>query len=242
MDSSKKRFPRRFFTGLHWKLTFSYTLVTVVTLLIFELLLILGVLLFLGSDVLADLMINAMRTEFAPAAAEYLEQTPIDQNGLQIWLGDSIETQTEVNLDGSVEESSQLDIGPVNLQGANEALFVFDTELNLLAHTTGASTNGGESIISADEVLAQPVVANALAGIEDTESLRTRTDGVTVTAVPIRDDSENVLGVIVLTFELPILDAQILAPLLAVIGATLIPLTIGAIFIGTILAFSHREG
>ena len=69
------------FRRLQWKLTFSYTLVTVGAVLIVVLALVAIVLLLFGSDLLATALSSGMRQELAPEARTYLAQSPPDLAG-----------------------------------------------------------------------------------------------------------------------------------------------------------------
>ncbi|MEM7334135.1 MAG: hypothetical protein AAF490_18765, partial [Chloroflexota bacterium] len=63
MSVSQPSPPIKWFSRLRWKLTFSYTWVTVATLLTFELILILGALFFLGSTLFSSLLLDNLRDE-----------------------------------------------------------------------------------------------------------------------------------------------------------------------------------
>ena len=63
---------------LRWKLTLSYTLVTVVVLLALELLLVSALIAFVRSDLLPTLLVQQLRAEFAPRLARRLRQDPAD--------------------------------------------------------------------------------------------------------------------------------------------------------------------
>lgn len=61
---------------LRWKLTFSYTLVAVVTLLVLELILVSGMILFLNSELLPRIVVQNFRDEVAPRLEKPLNQDP----------------------------------------------------------------------------------------------------------------------------------------------------------------------
>jgi hypothetical protein len=78
------------FQGLRWKLTLSYTGVTVAALLTVELVLLgvfgIGLVLVLNSGYLQAQLINAASTDYGPALRPYLARTPPDQEGIADWL------------------------------------------------------------------------------------------------------------------------------------------------------------
>jgi hypothetical protein len=64
---------------LRWKLTFSYTLVTVVALLVLELILVSALVVFVRSDLLPLLLAQSVRDEFVPRLERPLSQDPPDK-------------------------------------------------------------------------------------------------------------------------------------------------------------------
>src|ERR687894_601029 len=64
---------------LRWKLTFSYTLGTVVALLVLELILVSALLVFVRSDFLPILISQSVRDEFVPRLERPLSQDPPDK-------------------------------------------------------------------------------------------------------------------------------------------------------------------
>ena len=68
---------------LRWKLTFSYTLVAVVTLLAVELFIASGVTAFLSSDMLPRSIVTIARDNFAPRLETHLNEDPPDIDGLR---------------------------------------------------------------------------------------------------------------------------------------------------------------
>ncbi len=68
---------------LRWKLTFSYTLVTVVALLALELLLISGLVAFLSSELWPAFIVQQIKDSVAPRLEAPLTQSPPDVEGLR---------------------------------------------------------------------------------------------------------------------------------------------------------------
>src|SRR5210317_47870 len=78
------------FQGLRWKLTLSYTLVTVATWLVIEIIFIGGLsFMLLYSDVIPGAMVYAMDTFIVPQVAEYLDQSEPDVESMQQWMESS---------------------------------------------------------------------------------------------------------------------------------------------------------
>ena len=75
------------FRGLRWKLTLSYTVVTVATLLVVEILIIAGIgIIILRTNLLPRLLIYAAETFIAPQVASYLDSPQPDIDSLTKWL------------------------------------------------------------------------------------------------------------------------------------------------------------
>ena len=75
------------FRGLRWKLTLTYTLVTVATLLVVEIIIVGGVgFLFIYSDIFPNALVSWVDGFIAPQVANYLEGPNPDLEGLSKWL------------------------------------------------------------------------------------------------------------------------------------------------------------
>lgn len=232
------------FSTLRWKLTFSYTWVTVATLLTFELLLIIFALVFLGSNLFINVLLDNLKTEVNAFAGPILAENPPNIDTLEIWMDSLINEQTQINITGSVEQSDQLQIGSVNLSNANQFLIILDNNQSVLAqipHSNSASEYQS-NVTLFEEPATQMVIERALVGETENASLAKRLDrGGMVTAVPIQHENQQV-GVAVLTFQLPRFSRDVLLPVIQVVLITTIPLTLGAIFIGTIFGFFTSRG
>lgn len=229
---------------LQWKLTLSYTLVTVSALVVVEIILLVAALLLLTSDIFANLMIVGLRDQVVPQIRPYLAQTPPDLDGLHTWLDTLQNTNTQVNADGSVSSNSVLDFGSLKIDATDQRLLVFDANQHLLGEVPAAS----ETAVSAPFNFAtipgsSSVLAAALRGETDNNQLYTKnSDNITLIAVPIRSAENQVLGALLMLVEMPPLQTQTLGPLLQAILFTILPLTIGAGFIGTIFGFLTARG
>jgi len=78
---------RKPFQGFSWKLTLSYTLVTVATWLVLEILVIAGVsFMLIYSDVIPGAMVYVTDTFIAPRVVEYLDQPEPDIESMNQWM------------------------------------------------------------------------------------------------------------------------------------------------------------
>jgi NarL family two-component system sensor histidine kinase LiaS len=217
---------------LRWKLTLSYTLVTVVALLMAELLLVAALIAFLSSPVLSGFVVQDMKETLVPRLQPALSETPPDAEALREQLrlffneGDA----------GQGIGSLDLTLGP-----GDGYLLVVDDEGRLLAsdrEPEGASE--GELLDPELFPGLDPVLTAALGGEEDTWRLQTRSpdDRQLYTVAPVKNDDGRVLGVVVAAFGLP--DLTVLTLVLLSIGA--IALTVPAALLGTLFGFVTAWG
>ncbi len=112
---------------LRWKLTFSYTLVTVVALLALELLLVSAVIALLNSNLPPILAAQQTRDGLAPRLEEHIGETPPDVEGLR---GELVDLTGEAELREAGERREDPASFEVGLGGGS--LFVIDEERSLL--------------------------------------------------------------------------------------------------------------
>jgi NarL family two-component system sensor histidine kinase LiaS len=222
---------------LRWKLTLSYTLVTVVALLALELLLASALVAFVRSDLLPTLLTQQLRDEFAPRLEKPLRQDPPDVKKLReelTWFAESSDVR------GADRPSS----GGVHLGfevTPNEgALFVLDNERRLLA--SAPQMEGfpeGERFDAGRIAGLEPLVDAALRGEEKARNLSANTpEGRVLTVTPIEGEDGRVAGLLVGTFRIP----NLTGPLLITVGVSAILLTIPAAFLGAIFGFVTAWG
>lgn len=228
---SKKRFQQ-----LRWRLTLSYTGVTIGALLTVELILLvlvgIGIVYFVNSGILPAQLIEAANADYAPILRFYLSQDPPDQEGIAKWL-ERVGAAYSVTL-------------PLSFDATDEML-VIGSEGELLAQRPDDLLNSDlinqpfdGRIISG---LAAPLQA-ALSGSEDPESLFSlvESDGKVVLALPIWDDSRQiVLGVLVAIGAIPTVWSQ-LADIILILGISLLFFTIVAGLAGTVYGFLAARG
>jgi NarL family two-component system sensor histidine kinase LiaS len=214
---------------LRWKLTLSYTAVTVGALLTVELVLLSGLAILLvtllNSGILPAQLIEATSSSYTPTLRFYLAQTPPDQVGIAEWL-DQIGAATSTTL-------------PLSFDATDE-MFVVDSGGRLLgARPTDLLGSG---------LIGQPLNAQiipgladkaALAGEEDVEQLYTLGgpgDKIIMT-VPIWDAGhEQVLGVLAGMAVFPTV-GSLFREVLPILGISLLIFTLIAALAGTLFGF-----
>lgn len=221
---------------LRWRLTLTYTGVTVGALITVELILLailgIGVVILTNSGFIPVQLIEAASAEYTPVLQFYLAQTPPDQEGIAKWL-ERVGTTSSVTL-------------PLSFEASDDMLVVGDDGILLAVKPPDLLGNGligepfnGEVIPG----LAEPLRA-ALAGVEDPEKLYTvdDSDQKVVIALPIRDEAQQqVLGVLVAIGEMPTVWSQ-LGDVLPIIGVSLLFFTVVAGLAGTVYGFLAARG
>jgi NarL family two-component system sensor histidine kinase LiaS len=212
---------------LRWKLTLSYTLVTVVALLMAELLLVAALIAFLSSPVLPGFVVQDLKENVTPRLEPALSEAPPDAEALR---------QEMRMLVDEVDAGR----GPVSLDLASGPgdgyLFVVDDEGRLLAsdrRPEGAYE--GERPDPGPFPGLDPALTTALEGEENLWSLQARSpdDRQLYTVAPVKGDDGRILGAVVATFSLP--DLAVVA--FALLGAGAVALAIPAAIIGTVFGF-----
>lgn len=234
-----KRFLRSF-RRLKWKLTASYTLVTVATLLVLQLL-VLGV----GVVVLVELadrmpneVIDRMSDDLAPAVSPYLAGEAPDLAGIHGWLTDPRRLDA-VAVGGDIT-GLQLDI--VDRDDQRTRLLVVDAAGRLLGDSRLEAAPGEPQPLDPETVpgLRAPL-ARALEGDRETGALYQLADARRLTfTAPIRGADGSVIGALVLSG--PITPAALAVgvsaiTVVAVSAVGLVLFTLAAGMIGTVLGF-----
>ncbi|MCI0395896.1 MAG: sensor histidine kinase [Chloroflexi bacterium] len=229
------------FRRLQWRLTFSYTLVTVGALVAVELLLFLALLLFINSDFLVNTMVQAIRDTFVPQTRAYLESTPPDLTGLNQWL----QRLTGGSSLASAEQSNVRLTRGLSFE-FNEAqqFIVLDANLRLLAQSPPADPAAlGQSFDAGQVPGLAGLLPVALAGEDSLERLHTLLpDGRLVLALPVEEEEGRVLGVMIVVTLLPPLNLSILRPVILLVLYSVIPFTLAAGVIGTLFGFLTARG
>ena len=221
---------------LRWKLTLSYTGVTLGALLTVELILLIlvgvGLFLLLNSGSLQALLIETASVDYAPTLRSYLAQTPPDEAGIADWLE-------------NVGPASSATI-PLTFEATDEMLVV-GRDGSLLGvkppDLLGNDLVGQPLDVRAIPGLADPLQA-ALAGEEDVDRLYSlaRPGEKIVITVPVWDAAhEQVLGVLVALGEMPTI-MTIVGDMLPILGGSLLFFTLVAVLAGTVYGFLAARG
>ena len=219
---------------LRWKLTFSYTLVTVVALLALELLVVSAVVALLGSNLPPTLAGQQIRDGLAQRLEEHIRETPPDVDGLRRELSD-FTGEAEVQEDGArSEDPVGFEVGP-----GGGSLFVIDEDRRLLVSTPELRDFPEGESFKADLVAGlSPLVDAALASEESSGRLSANTGGRMLTVVPLEDEDGRVAGALVGTVRVP----NLTGALLIGVGISAVLLMLPAALLGTLFGFVTAWG
>jgi NarL family two-component system sensor histidine kinase LiaS len=224
------------FRPLRWKLTLSYTGVTVGALLTVELILLVAtaivVSVLLRSGIIQAELIQAVSDDYTPQLQFLLSQTPPDQEEISSLLD-------RIGVPGGSAIPLTFD--------ASDQLFVVDQDGVLLASKPpallGSGMIGRELSMEILPGLAAPLQA-ALRGEEDVDKLYTlpKPGESVIMTIPIWDDAHGrVLGVMVGVGELPTV-RSVISIILPIMGISFLVLTLVAGIAGTIYGSVAARG
>ena len=224
------------FRQLRWKLTLSYTWITVLALLTVELIILTStailVVVLLNSGVIQTELINAVSDEYMPPLQLLLSQTPPDQDDVTNLL----------NRIGAVPSSTI----PLTFT-ASEKLFIVGHDGVLLGSKPpdllGRDTIGHPINMQTIPGLTLPLQA-ALGGEEDIDNLYNLPgpDESVIMAVPIWDEAHNrILGVLVGVGELPTV-RSVLSDIIPIMVTSFLIFTLIAGIAGTIYGSVAARG
>ncbi|HEX2729473.1 MAG TPA: HAMP domain-containing protein, partial [Rubrobacteraceae bacterium] len=220
---------------LRWKLTFSYTLVTVVALLALELILASALVAFLNSEFLPRIVVQNFRDEVAPRLEKPLNQNPPNTKNIREALVGFAEGSDVRGVDRPRPD-------PTSLEGytADEgSLFVVDDERKLLVSVPEIQDfPEGKPFEAANITGLKPLVDAAFKGEENSGKLSSNVGGRVVTVTPIEGKNGRVAGVLVGTLRLP----NLTGTLLIAVGVSAVLLMIPAAFLGAIFGFFTAWG
>ena len=222
---------------LRWKLTFSYTLVTVVALLFLEFLVVTALIAFVRSPALPYFIAQDVRDIVAQQMRPGLSQTPPDvkvlREEMRPFLKDLSVAGTE-----DLQQNGGMDIP---LAPDDGYLFVVDENRRLMVTSREISgTPEGQRLDARSLSGLAPLLDRALKGEDELLRLSGYSpDGRLMLAVsPVEDDEGEVLGAVVTAFNLP----NLTAPLLVTVGVGAVLLMIPAAFLGTLFGFFTAWG
>jgi NarL family two-component system sensor histidine kinase LiaS len=228
---------------LQWRLTFSYTLVTVAALIVVELILLGALLVLLNTNFLLNTIVSSLREIVTPQVASYLESDPPDIDGLNLWLSTAIGGNV---VDG--QSNTRITSGlTIDFDRENESNFVaiLDPDTRLLAQSPPPEDPAvlGKSFDASEYPDLADLLPIALSGETEVDRLRvSRPDGALLMVVPVTGRDDTILGLVVMTLALPALNQETLGALSAVILYSVIPFTLAAGMIGTIFGFLTARG
>ena len=228
------------FQKLQWRLTFSYTAVTVAALLIVEMLLLGGALAFIRSGFLLDQMGDALHDMYVLEARQYLLTEPPDLDGLNGWIARAFDDSPESDF-AAIRRVEGGRSGPWQFSFDElQPVFVLDEAGRLLAQNQQPPDfRPGERLF---DFAAIPGLAERFTAAQQGEralsQLRyAQPSGHLVNLFPLVEDDGRFLGALIVTFPLPALNAETLGPALMMVVYSLIPLTLAAGLIGAVFGF-----
>lgn len=236
---------------LQWRLTFSYTVVTVAALLMVELLLLVALLVFVRSNFLIHAMGNALHELYAVEVQQYLQTEPPDLEGLNNWVQRTFDGRTEDRTPETTAADTGFTIarnlGEQNSAGnwrfsfgGEQPVYVLDAAGYLLAQNRPPPDFiAGERPFAFDS---WPHLMESFTAVQqgerDLDKLRyTLPGGQLVNLFPLVGDDGRLLGVLMITLPLPALNSETVGPLLTMLLYSLMPLALMAGFIGTVFGF-----
>jgi NarL family two-component system sensor histidine kinase LiaS len=224
------------FQQLRWKLTLTYTAVTVSAMITVEFLLLViigvGVVFLTNSGYLPEQLIQADSADYAPVLQFYLAQNPPNQEGIAEWL-EAVGAASNVTLPLTFEATDEM------LVVENNGILLAVKPPNLLGEDVIGKPFNGSMIPG----LAEPLQA-ALQGTKDPKNLYRldKNERKVILAFPIREQGhQDVLGVFVAIGELPTVWSQ-MGELLPIVSGSLLFFTIVAGLMGTVYGFLAARG
>ena len=231
------------FRQLRWRLTLTYTAVTVSALLVVELIAILvsgpALLNLLDRNILPPQIIEAARIDYVPTLRHDLEQEPPDRAGIEIWL-ERFESSSTL-LQSTDEVPVVLDPGEVEMFLIDEAGFL----LGVSAPESAEGLQVGEAMDLSDVPAIFADLLGAASGSEkDAGKLFAYDDesGDLYMAVPIYDSAQaRLLGVLMIKTAIPTV-STVLGREFDVIAISLVIFTFFGGLIGTLFGWLAARG
>jgi len=225
---------KKLFAGLQWKLTLSYTLVTVAALLVVQIFAsILVWIIITNSNIYSRTLIAVVREELVPQIAAFIDDSDPDIKGLAGW------PQAAETSAGLTFQSLNFPVAEVSLSDFDEntALLVLDKNLNYLGGIPASINENYKEILDQADM----VVVAALAGEDDPNQVsRVTPNQSMIIAVPVMDETQQVLGIVIIKTVYP--PRGILVGIFSIIGSSLIFLMIAAGVVGTVFGFFTARG
>jgi NarL family two-component system sensor histidine kinase LiaS len=174
---------RRLFRGLQWRLTLSYTLLTVAAVLLIGVTFVTLVTRFIFDSSVFSTIVASNLNGVAPQAVPYLLRNPVDEAGLQRWLAsDGWARSTRLPFD-------------VDLTTGSAGFVAVVDRTDRLVAAAGRSPAQGEHLADRLSLGAQTVLQAALGGELDQSRLTIHApDGTTAAAAPVVGPDGQVIG------------------------------------------------
>ncbi|MCB0179325.1 MAG: HAMP domain-containing protein [Anaerolineae bacterium] len=233
-----------YFHRLQWKLTFAYTLFTAGTILILAVVA-LALLWYLNfqSNLYPNAIADAM-SKGVPPLADFLEQDPPDQAGLQRWLDDAIAANYLIINVPKDETGNDAETQVPGLFGEVELAAIVDANGKVLAVSADEAIALNEALHGHLSPQAATVFEAALRGESDLTQLATRGDGSLTAAVPILGHDNQVVGAMLFTTHaFPISESEFLQKVLQqmILPFAGIMLVVGVV-VGALFGFLIARG
>ena len=239
---------KTFFGGLRWKLTLSYTIVTVAAWLVVVLVLAVPLFVYVlqPTDILnPEYWIASLSDgKLTDWAREFLSQSPPDTLGIKLLINNVDDTMSSLDL-FSIGDTQFVVRTTAELEGG-----IVDSRGLLLGATTGELADTTSSTYPF-RARAYPeldaLLEAALAGERDPALISTtrESDGALIVAVPVFDDEENprrVLGAIIIVLKSLPTQRDVPTYVVRVVGLSLLVFTLAAGVMGTIFGFLTARG
>jgi NarL family two-component system sensor histidine kinase LiaS len=223
---------KHLFQGLRWKLTLSYTVVTVATLLVVEIILVGGAgYLIVNSNILPNALTIAIEIFIAPQIETYLDQPQPDIESLNRWL-------ERIYKEGLTFQSPDNPSVSFHLGDLDQSasIIILDENSNYITTVPKLSEPVPEEILE----LSDQTLSAARAGEKNPERILSTSDYDSLIAVPLTSSSEDILGIVILSISTT--PSGSLSDFAAFIGGSLILFTVASGIIGTVFGFFTARG
>jgi len=227
------------FRRLGWKLTLSYTLVTVATLLVVEaIVLAMSWMAYYSGSTIPRQMATLLDVYVTPQLRPFLQDAPPDVEGLRKYLEDMYTRGIEGAPGKPIALTSYAG-------GASSEAAVVDAEGRFLVSLPAELGPAGERFVPRFGAIAEAPLSSALSGVQDVSQFYARTpDNWYVIALPIRDADGAVLGAFYFAGYYGILGRADYLPTMmqTFVIPSFIIVTVVAAVVGTFLGFFTARG
>jgi len=223
---------KHLFQGLRWKLTLSYTVVTVTTLLVVEIILVGGAgYLIVNSNILPNALTIAIEIFIAPQIEAFLDQPQPDTKSLDRWLERIY--KEGLTFHSPDNPSVSFHLGDLD---QSASIIILDENLNHITTVPELVEPLSEEIIE----IADQALSAARIGEKNPERILSTSDKDSMIAVPLTSASGEILGIVILSISTTLPGS--LSKFAAFIGGSLILFTVASGIIGTIFGFFTARG